>query len=396
MKKAIQYSLFQLFFLINFSASVLSVITDEEYTVKVFDVGQGNAIGIRYKFKEDNTNKCETMLIDAGSTNCTASVQKHNDYYSTALSSEDYQNEIIQDIQDFMLVDGAVVKSIVVTHAHDDHYNILDQIFDIKKRREKIEHIVLSGSEGLYSRTRISPWLTKFSSEFPNKEVISYTRRQKGKTWFSLNKKGFKKRVSFTEGGCPPKIKLLSINQGKDSTNRNDDSIVLQVLCAQALSILLTGDATAKTWQGVKKIGNTHSHILLVPHHGSRANMKAKTVEGIIFNIFDIIQPSIAIFSTGLYSRYAHPHNDVYEKLEEKMVPRSDDPLLLSFFDTKKRIVKKYTNNSIFSTVDHGSVTISTNMEPKSTKVPFTIELERSQEPIFQLENKGFEAPMRI
>jgi beta-lactamase superfamily II metal-dependent hydrolase len=393
MKKIIHYSLLQLFCLISFTVFAFGSVNDEdECTIKIFDVGQGNAIGIRYKFKENDQIKYETMLIDAGSTDCVESAKKHNTYFSEKLSADNYKVKIIKDIRNFMLGDDAIVKSIVITHAHDDHYNLLHKVFNTAERQEKIENIVLSGSVDLYStKSDISGWLNGLQDQ----DVIKYTRRKEGKKRFTLNKTGFKNRASFTERDYAPKVKLLSINQGINSKNRNDDSIVLQILCHQTVSVLLTGDATAKTWQGVKKLGNTHSHILLIPHHGSKANKVGKTDDGILFNIFDIIQPNIAIFSTGLYSRYAHPHNNVYEELEGKMAYRDDNPLILSFFDNNKSKIERRTNNSIFSTVDHGIISLHTKEKPihkanhkgTSTEIPFTIEVERSQEPIFQLED---------
>ena len=395
MKNLIYYSLLQLLFAIN--ASILTPgygSNEDECTIKIFDVGQGNAVGIRYKYTENKDTKYETMLIDAGSKTLDSSVEKHNSYFNSKINKDEYKNKVIEDIRNFMLDENAIVKAIVVTHAHDDHYNLLSKIFKKPVDQKKIENIFLSGSKDLYLKnTNLSTWLT--SEEFEDK--IRYSRRtdEKSKKVYLVNENGFKKSVSFTEGKNSPQINLLSMNQGRTSEDRNDDSIVLQILCHKTVSILLTGDATATTWQGVKNFrkGNFPyiSHILLIPHHGSKANMTAIDKHGRKINIVDIIEPEIAIFSTGLYYKYKHPHEDVYKYLEEKMAYRDDIPIVASFLDKNKNRVEKYTNNSIFSTVDHGTIAINIKSNPSFSatdalsKIPFTMEIERSQEPVTQL-----------
>lgn len=387
MKKFIRYSLFQLLCFISFTEFSCGSCSDEDIcTIKVFDVGQGNAVGIRYQFKQNDEIKYETMLIDAGSKNCAESTNKYNAYFNDKIKYNEYKQKIISDIKQFMLSDNAIVKSIIVTHAHDDHFNLLPEIFSAKQDQEKINNIVLSGLESHYAKHIVfSSWIRKIENN-----RIKYTRRKDGEKKFVINENGFKKRASFIDNKNAPKLKLLSINQGKNTRDRNDDSIVLQILCHQTLSVLLTGDATARTWQGVKNLDSALSHVLLIPHHGSKANMLAKTDDGTI-NIFDFIQPDIAIFSTGLYSRYGHPHNMVYEKIEEKMAYRDDCPFIVSFLDDKKKKLEKRTNNSIFSTVDHGSISLHIPGKPTNKKssleIPFNVEIERSQEPIFQFED---------
>ncbi|OJX03722.1 MAG: hypothetical protein BGO76_00150 [Caedibacter sp. 38-128] len=359
---------------------------EEKCTVKVFNVGQGNAIGIRYEYKEGNDRRYETMLIDAGSTY----LKPRNGQTTTK------RTKILKKIKEFVrgnkeTKDLTTVKAVVVTHAHDDHFNLLAEIFE--NYDKSIENLILSGAkevERAYDAT--------VNSIKTNK--ILYTRSIKTKS------KGGKKLTTieeeapeavgellkFTPKTNTPTINVLSLNGGSHTTNKNDDSIVLQLLCAQTLSILLTGDATKETWKKVVELGNTHSHILLFPHHGSKREIQCS-----YGSIISIIKPSVCIFSAGLQPRFKHPTEEAFVEAR-KYALIEDHPISLTI-GTKEGFIPIWNDQAIFSTADHGDITITVEGAPITTSAntnekPFLIMLEDKDVPVIKWYDEKNKKPM--
>ena len=84
----------------------------------------------------------------------------------------------------------------------------------------------------------------------------------------------------------------------------NDNSVVLRIKYGEH-SILLTGDIEkaaerALTQQDLK------SHVVKVPHHGS----KTSSTDGFV----QATKPTFAIISVGRKSMFGHPHKEVVQR----------------------------------------------------------------------------------
>jgi len=89
----------------------------------------------------------------------------------------------------------------------------------------------------------------------------------------------------------------------------NDESVVLIVKVGPT-SILLMGDAEAKTEQRITKTFTSflQANILKVGHHGSKTSSTPPFVQ--------LTNPAFSVISVGLANRFNHPNKDVLDRLE--------------------------------------------------------------------------------
>ena len=91
----------------------------------------------------------------------------------------------------------------------------------------------------------------------------------------------------------------------------NDGSIVMKLSYGK-ISIMLTGDSTARTEQIVLDEFSERalkSTVLKVPHHGSRTSSSAPFVQA--------ISPDYALISNGENNKYGHPHQETLDTLTQ-------------------------------------------------------------------------------
>ena len=91
----------------------------------------------------------------------------------------------------------------------------------------------------------------------------------------------------------------------------NDGSIVAK-LTYRETSIMLTGDATAKTEKIIiagKSSQGLDSDILKVGHHGSRTSSSSEFIKS--------VSPEYALISLGRDNKYGHPHMETLDTLEK-------------------------------------------------------------------------------
>ena len=89
---------------------------------------------------------------------------------------------------------------------------------------------------------------------------------------------------------------------------RNDDSVVLEVVCGD-VAILLTGDISADIERAiVPLLTPSRIRVLKVAHHGSRTSSSSAFLEG--------WRPQVAVISSGRGNRFGHPTADVLRRLE--------------------------------------------------------------------------------
>ena len=91
----------------------------------------------------------------------------------------------------------------------------------------------------------------------------------------------------------------------------NDGSIVMKLSYGK-ISIMLTGDSTARTEKIVLDEFSERalkSTVLKVPHHGSRTSSSAPFVQA--------ISPDYALISNGENNKYGHPHQETLDTLTQ-------------------------------------------------------------------------------
>ncbi|WP_032113990.1 MBL fold metallo-hydrolase [Candidatus Paracaedibacter symbiosus] len=216
-------------------------------TVDIFDVGQGNAVIVRYEK--------ECLLVDAGSKGMKYSdLHQHltevDNYHEIKLdkigesADEAFKNKRIQEMKE-IIQDVEEVK-IVITHPHDDHFNLIPAIFSDKESLEKIKKVVLGGLWKNYPLP-FRNFLNNLAKDTTN--LVKVLKKQNRK---ELDLDNFEKEIQFSfekENSPPPKVQLLAMNADINSKNYNHNSIILRIYCEGSKSILLTGDATNPAWE---------------------------------------------------------------------------------------------------------------------------------------------------
>jgi len=86
----------------------------------------------------------------------------------------------------------------------------------------------------------------------------------------------------------------------------NDDSLVLRISYGHA-SVLLEGDAEAKSEETMLRHGLMPVTLLKVGHHGSRTSTTPE--------FFAALRPSAAVVSVGRGNSFGHPRGEVIQRI---------------------------------------------------------------------------------
>ena len=117
------------------------------------------------------------------------------------------------------------------------------------------------------------------------------------------------KRGMRLDLGGGASIDILFPDRDVSSWATNDGSVVAKLSYGNT-SIMLTGDATAKTEGIVLKensVAQLSSDILKVGHHGSRTSSSTPFVKA--------VAPTYAFISDGKDNKYGHPHQEILNTL---------------------------------------------------------------------------------
>lgn len=269
--------------LLFFSFLLLSLIhpfTPSRANLKVtfVDVGQGDSTLVEFPGEK-------TMLVDGGGT--------PDDNFDIG--------EYV--VSPFLWKKGLKkIDFVVLTHAHPDHMNGLKAVV----RNFKIEEIWEA------FRPENDPAYQQFRNAASSR--VSFKQVFRGD--------------SRAVGGVL--IQALHPPAGRTRIFRaeNNQSLVLK-LSYEKLSILLTGDIEREAEESiVDSRQQAKSHILKVPHHGSRSSSTKTFV--------NIVAPRIAVICVGAGNRYLLPHEE---------------------------IVKRYLSlgTSLYRTDIHGAIEVATN-----------------------------------
>lgn len=228
-------------------------------TVKVLDVGQGDAILIR---AQD-----QVVLIDTGDVPAKDGLIK-------LLKSQGI----------------TTIDKLVITHPHADHIGGVAAVF----QQFTVKQIYDSG------QTTTSNLYKQYLSQI-QKQKIPFTVVRAGMT---------------IDLGNEIVLKILAPDKpfiiGSDS-DINNNSIVAK-LVYNNFSMLLTGDAESESEERMlKKDASTlKSTVLKSGHHGSRSSSSVPFLQA--------VSPEAAIISLGANNDYHHPHPSTLKKYKDKKI----------------------------------------------------------------------------
>ncbi len=244
-----------------------------QLTVKVLDVGQGDAILI-------NTGE-QVILIDTG-----------DDKYR----EENRKNE--ENVQLFTALEKAGIKHIdklIMTHAHADHIGKAAKAIKQYGVTELIHNGIPSASAAFRNALKAAK--------------AQGTKQVKVKAGDELD---FGNGVTFkilspTQNTIEQDTSAL---QADKKVNVNNESIV-GILKFGEFSMLLTGDAEKEI---EKELLGTYGSglkckVYKAPHHGSHTSST--------FNYVKMIQPEYAIISCGTNNSYGHPHKETMQTFKK-------------------------------------------------------------------------------
>ncbi len=229
-------------------------------TVKVLDVGQGDAILIR--------TKDQVALIDTGDVPA-------RDKLVAMLKSQGI----------------STIDKLIITHPHADHIGGAAAVFD----NFTVKQIYDSGQKttsNLYKQ-----YLTQIQ-----KKNIPFTVVTAG-TIIDLGNESTLKVLA-------PEKPFLS---GNDS-DLNNNSVVAKLIY-RGFSMLLTGDAEKESEErmlGGKDAASLKSTLLKSGHHGSRTSSTMPFLQA--------VSPEAALISLGANNEYHHPHPSTLKKYSEKKI----------------------------------------------------------------------------
>jgi len=234
---------------------------DDDLHVAFLDVGQGDAVFIRYKH--------QTVLIDGGPE----------------------PQKLILELGEQMPFWERNIDLVVLTHPHDDHINGLVEVLD----RYRVEQV-------------LSPAFTETSGTIDE--------------WYRLIAE---KNITLTSGHAGERIDLengvffevLSPPPVLNPESSIDNNGLVMRLQYENISFLFTAD-TGKTVEDnlITQRSNLESTVLKAAHHGS-----STSTSQIWLNVVD---PQVCVISVGENNTYGHPNEEVLERLSGIDLYRTD------------------------------------------------------------------------
>ena len=250
------------------SAGSKPAAAGKDLTVKMLDVGQGDAILIR--------TAEQTILIDTGDTD-------EHEKFAAALKKEGVKT----------------VDKLIITHPHADHLGGASVVFKECEVRAVYDNGQTTNSK-LYRE-----YLKTIKAK-----GIAYQALRDGDTL------DFGSGVSF-KVLSPTEEMVKEGGKNKDGkVNLNLNSVVGRLTYGN-FSMLFTGDAEQETEAGIlqrHKAEEIKSLVLKSPHHGSKTSSSPAYLKA--------AAPEAALISLGAGNEYHHPHQvtlDKYAKMNMKV-----------------------------------------------------------------------------
>ena len=244
-----------------------------QLTVKVLDVGQGDAILI-------NTGE-QVILIDTG-----------DDKYREDNRKNEDNNQLFAALDKEGI---AHIDKLIMTHAHADHIGKAAKVIKKYGVTELIHNGIPSASGAFRNALKAAK--------------SQGTKQIKVKAGDVLD---FGNGVSFKV--LNPTSQIIENDtrdlQADKKVNVNNESIV-GILSFGDFSMLLTGDAEKEVEKDLlSAYGNSlKCKVYKAPHHGSHTSSS--------FNYVKAVQPEYAIISCGPNNKYGHPHKETMQTFKK-------------------------------------------------------------------------------
>lgn len=287
-----------------------------ELETTFFNVGQGNCTVLGFKELEKNTPR-RVLLVDAGS--------KEYDKERAGCDAPQQKKNIAKKIDAFFSEREKNFLTVVLSHGDEDHYNwVPDIIKNLSKKDVEINFIC--GGEAEH-----------YGNLFVDKKTNKTTKNAIFKSYMDEKKVNFSKyfendfpKIDFLPGTC----KILAAI--KNSDDKNDLSIVLKIKYA-GKSLLLTGDATDKTINSIKRysvvplkssetVKNLKSKELGVFSKDNKLYCKTRKKNEIEIPVND--NPGLGV------------KNDIFQSFLNKKATSNDKNTLLQYLLSKNYIQK--------------------------------------------------------
>lgn len=239
----------------------LSLVPDGKLHVHILDVGQGDSVLLQ-------SPSGKMILVDGGP-----------------------DLKALEHLGNYFSFFNRTIDLLILTHPDLDHITAFPDVL----KRYKIKALLLTGIQ---------------KNNAPRYESFLYQlTEQHSSILLADPKKDIDMGDSLILDILWPPKETVATNPSK----ANNTSIVIRALFGSG-SILLTGDIEEKTERAILASGtDIRSHILKVPHHGSRTSSST----GFLL----AIQPTLAIVSSGRDNKYGHPHREIVERYHSFGIP---------------------------------------------------------------------------
>jgi len=267
---------------------------DKQWTMQVFDVGQGLAVGI-----EKNN---QIMLYDLG--------PRYKSGFNTA-------------------------KQVILPYLHHHNFNAVD--FLIISHGDS-DHA--GGYQDLLKQIRVNRIIA------PDNLNINQPVQQCQPSQF--NWQGLTVRILSPIPTTVTKTITTTMANTK-TVSSNDSSCVIQV-GDDSHQVLLTGDISTRVErQLVKQYGKSlKSDVILAPHHGSNSSSSGVFIR--------LVEPQYVVYSSGFYNRYRFPRPKVvsryqqydvkgYTTAETGQITFNFTPQLIEVLPQRQHQLKQWFNN---------------------------------------------------
>lgn len=265
--------------------SVLATLPDGRLHIVFCDVGQGDAIYVRFADGRD-------MLVDGGpDAKVLGCLGRHMPFWDKT------------------------INIVVLTHPQKDHAGGLVPVFE----RYTVEYFLKSDVDNdIASYNKL---LDLISTKNTQAKLVdrgqtvtigstSLLALWPSKTQLALGARLAARAARATQAGVNSDERILGV-----STNieLNDYSVVLWLKYG-SFDALFTGDADSRVQQDLATNGLAIKdlEVLKVPHHGSRTAMT--------LDFLDDLKPKLAVISVGK-NNYGHPSEELLETLETRAIP---------------------------------------------------------------------------
>ena len=270
----------------------ISTIDDNGLSVHFIDVGQGDAIAIRFPNNQ-------TMLVDAGPQKSSSS--------------------LIEYLKTKFFKSGEVVFDyLLLTHSDEDHCGGMAEVCNnfvvntiyrpyIYCKYTKNGAILFDETNGISKSKYICPTLVYYNTIKAFNGEIDNNGESAKVIWTDLNTINTTYRIygtGFAVDFYAPTQNYITESAG---TIANDFSPIM-VLTYNSKKIMLTGDAsTTSETDAMNRTTLPNVDLLKVGHHGS------KTSSGEAF--LQQVKPQIAVISVGANNSYKHPTTETLNRL---------------------------------------------------------------------------------